>query len=321
MLTLDHVYLLCGIYLVLFGVLSFGDSKNLKRFGTGLFWLVYGITFLGGSALGNENAGWMVILMAVIVAAKQMGHGDYHETSKEEKNASAQQLGNRLLIPVLAVGVITLILAATTKLGALVSFGIASIVAIVIALAITRGAPLQTFHEGRRLIDAIGWAAILSQLLAALGSLFAKAGIGKIVSDIVASAIPTESALAVVIAYCLGMAVFTIIMGNAFAAFAVITSGIGIPLVIVGHGADPLIVAPIAMLAGYCGTLMTPMAANFNIVPAALLEMQSKYGVIRAQIPLAISLLAANILLMYFLGFHGYELKGGGGGIPAANTL
>jgi len=304
MLTLDHVYLLCGIYLVLFGVLSFGDSKNLKRFGTGLFWLVYGITFLGGSALGNENAGWMVILMAVIVAAKQMGHGDYHETSKEEKNASAQQLGNRLLIPVLAVGVITLILAATTKLGALVSFGIASIVAIVIALAITRGAPLQTFHEGRRLIDAIGWAAILSQLLAALGSLFAKAGIGKIVSDIVASAIPTDSALAVVIAYCLGMAIFTIIMGNAFAAFAVITSGIGIPLVIVAHGADPLIVAPIAMLAGYCGTLMTPMAANFNIVPAALLEMQSKYGVIRAQIPLAIALLVANILLMYFLGFH-----------------
>ena len=304
MLTLDHVYLLCGVYLVLFGVLSFGDSKNLKRFGTGLFWLVYGITFLGGSALGNENAGWMVILMAVIVAAKQMGHGDYHETSKEEKNASAQQLGNRLLIPVLAVGVITLILAATTKLGALVSFGIASIVAIVIALAITRGAPLQTFHEGRRLIDAIGWAAILSQLLAALGSLFAKAGIGKIVSDIVASAIPTDSALAVVIAYCLGMAVFTIIMGNAFAAFAVITSGIGIPLVIVAHGANPLIVAPIAMLAGYCGTLMTPMAANFNIVPAALLEMQSKYGVIRAQIPLAISLLAANILLMYILGFH-----------------
>ena len=304
MLTLDHVYLLCGIYLVLFGVLSFGDSKNLKRFGTGLFWLVYGITFLGGSALGNENAGWMVILMAVIVAAKQMGHGDYHETSKEEKNASAQQLGNRLLIPVLAVGVITLILAATTKLGALVSFGIASIVAIVIALAITRGAPLQTFHEGRRLIDAIGWATILSQLLAALGSLFAKAGIGKIVSDIVASAIPTDSALAVVIAYCLGMAVFTIIMGNAFAAFAVITSGIGIPLVIVAHGANPLIVAPIAMLAGYCGTLMTPMAANFNIVPAALLEMQSKYGVIRAQIPLAIALLAANILLMYFLGFH-----------------
>ncbi len=304
MLTLDHVYLLCGVYLVLFGVLSFGDSKNLKRFGTGLFWLVYGITFLGGSALGNENAGWMVILMAVIVAAKQMGHGDYHETSKEEKNASAQQLGNRLLIPVLAVGVITLILAATTKLGALVSFGIASIVAIVIALAITRGAPLQTFHEGRRLIDAIGWAAILSQLLAALGSLFAKAGIGKIVSDIVASAIPTDSALAVVIAYCLGMAIFTIIMGNAFAAFAVITSGIGIPLVIMGHGADPLIVAPIAMLAGYCGTLMTPMAANFNIVPAALLEMQSKYGVIRAQIPLAIALLTANILLMYFLGFH-----------------
>ena len=55
MLTLDHVYLLCGVYLVLFGVLSFGDSKNLKRFGTGLFWLVYGITFRSAT---RTRAGW-----------------------------------------------------------------------------------------------------------------------------------------------------------------------------------------------------------------------------------------------------------------------
>ena len=38
------------------------------------------------------------------------------------------------------------------------------------------------------------------------------------------------------------------------------------------------------MLTGYCGTLMTPMAANFNIVPAALLELDDPYAVIRAQI-------------------------------------
>jgi uncharacterized membrane protein len=58
------------------------------------------------------------------------------------------------------------------------------------------------------------------------------------------------------------------------------------------------------MLAGFCGTLMTPMAANFNLVPAALLELKDQYGVIRAQIPTALPLLAANILILYFAAFR-----------------
>jgi uncharacterized membrane protein len=58
------------------------------------------------------------------------------------------------------------------------------------------------------------------------------------------------------------------------------------------------------MLAGFCGTLMTPMAANFNIVPAALLELKDRNGVIKAQVGTAIPLLAANIALIYWFGFH-----------------
>ncbi|NCC97623.1 MAG: DUF979 family protein, partial [Synergistales bacterium] len=99
------------------------------------------------------------------------------------------------------------------------------------------------------------------------------------------------------------MALFTMIMGNAFAAFAVITTGIGIPLVVVMHGANPAIAGVIGMLSGYCGTLMTPMAANFNVVPAALLEMGDKNGVIKAQVATAIPMLCINIALMYFLAF------------------
>jgi uncharacterized membrane protein len=41
------------------------------------------------------------------------------------------------------------------------------------------------------------------------------------------------------------------------------------------------------------------MAANFNIVPAALLDLKDKYHVIRAQAPTALILLAVNIVLMY----------------------
>jgi len=95
------------------------------------------------------------------------------------------------------------------------------------------------------------------------------------------------------------MAVFTMIMGNAFAAFPVMTAGIAIPLIIGHFGVDADRVAAIGMFAGYCGTLLTPMAANFNIVPAALLGLRSQFAVIRAQWPTAVIILAVNILLMY----------------------
>ena len=155
------------------------------------------------------------------------------------------------------------------------------------------------------MLDAIGWAIILSQFLAALGFLFDKAGVGKVVAELVSGVVPVDLRLATVIAYCVGMTLFTMIMGNAFAAFAVITTGIGIPLVIKMHGADPAIAGVIAMLCGYSGTLMTPMAANFNVVPAALLEMHDKSGVIKAQVLTALPMLVINIGLMYFLAFPG----------------
>lgn len=302
-LTLNHVYILTGIYLLIFGFLTLTDSKHTKKLGTAAFWLIYGITFVIGSQLSKEVVGFMVIAMAVIVAAKQMGRGDYKESTSEFKQKYAEIIGNNLFIPVLCVGILTFAIAATTKLGALVGLALASLIALVLVIIITKGSVVESFQEGRRLIDAISWAAILSQLLAALGALFDKSGVGGVVSHLVSSVVPVDNTLAVVAAYCIGMTLFTVVMGNAFAAFAVITSGIGIPLVIIGHGANPAIVGPIAMLAGYCGTLMTPMAANFNVVPAALLEMKNKYGVIQSQIPVAIILLIANIILMYKLAF------------------
>jgi uncharacterized membrane protein len=76
----------------------------------------------------------------------------------------------------------------------------------------------------------------------------------------------------------------------------------------VALGGDPARVCAIGMLAGFCGTLMTPMAANFNVVPANLLDLPDRKaalnGVIRAQIPTALPMLGVNIVLMYFLAFH-----------------
>lgn len=300
MQPLDYVYLLVGIILFIFAIQSFLDKEHKYRIGTGLFWLLYSISFIFGSYLSKEINGWLVIAMAVIVLVKQLGKGNYFESAIEFKKGEAVRIGNVIFVPALLVGIITFVIGFFTKLGALVGLGIAAIIAMCAALYITKGTLNQGFHEGRRLIDAIGWTAILSQLLAALGYLFNLAGVGKIISSAVASVVPADNVFLVVVAYCIGMVIFTMIMGNAFAAFAMITSAIGIPMLVVAHGANPAAVGAIAMLAGYCGTLMTPMAANFNIVPVALLEMRDQYGVIKAQLPIALIMLVLNILLMYY---------------------
>jgi len=144
-------------------------------------------------------------------------------------------------------------------------------------------------------------------MLASLGAVFLAAGVGDQVGAIFADYIPLDTRTMAVAAYCIGMALFTIIMGNAFAAFPVMTAAVGLPIVVLELGGDPARVCAIGMLAGFCGTLMTPMAANFNVVPANLLELPDRKaalnGVIRAQIPTAIPLLIGNILLMRFLAF------------------
>ncbi len=106
------------------------------------------------------------------------------------------------------------------------------------------------------------------------------------------------------IVYCVGMFLFTILTGYGFAAFPIMTAAICWPVLVQEFHGTPAIVVAIGVLAGFCGTLCTPMAANFNLVPAALLEMKNKYGVITAQVGTAIPLLAVNTALMYFLAFH-----------------
>ncbi|HWI75635.1 MAG TPA: DUF979 family protein, partial [Sphingomicrobium sp.] len=157
--------------------------------------------------------------------------------------------------------------------------------------------------EGGRLADSIGWAIVLPQMLAALGAVFAAAGVGEIIGGVAGEIIPSGSVFLAVVLYAVGMALFTIIMGNAFAAFPVMVAAIGVPILVHGAGADPAVIGAVGMLSGFCGTLLTPMAANFNIVPAALLELKDQYGVIRMQVATAIPLFICNILILYFAGY------------------
>jgi uncharacterized membrane protein len=185
----------------------------------------------------------------------------------------------------------------------LVSLALGVLIALAACYLWLRPRALAPLEEGRRLMDQVGWAAVLPQMLAALGGIFALAGVGELVGGLAGLMIPEGSLFVAVAIYALGMALFTMIMGNAFAAFPVMTAAVGLPILIRGFGGDPAIVCAIGMLAGFCGTLMTPMAANFNIVPAVLLDLKDRNGVVKAQIATALPLLACNLLLIYFLAF------------------
>jgi uncharacterized membrane protein len=300
---LEYIYQATGLLLIAMAAQSFADKQNSKRIGTGLFWLIYGVTFLCGPLMPNWVTGLLVLALTALASAGFMGIGNYGTTSDEQRQQHAAQLKNKLFIPALVVPVGTVLISQLTSLGALVGLGISSLVAIVVALVITGSRPKESLNEGRRLIDSIGWAAILSQFLAALGYLFNKAGVGETVASIVQLMIPENMLFIKVAAYCIGMMLFTVIMGNAFAAFAVITTGIGIPLLIMAEGGNPAIIGVLGMLSGYCGTLMTPMAANFNVVPAALLELKNKHHVILMQVIPGFIILCFNIFMMYTFAF------------------
>ena len=180
--------------------------------------------------------------------------------------------------------------------------GVACLVSLISAFIICKPKVKETREDTARLLMQVGAACLLPQLLGALGAVFTKAGVGEVIASIISSIFPTGNIVIGVLLYCLGMVVFTMIMGNGFAAFSVITVGIGVPFVIM-QGGDPVVVATLGMTSGFCGTLLTPMAANFNIVPCAVLETKDKWTVIKAQIPMAVVLIVIHVVLMLTLAF------------------
>jgi uncharacterized membrane protein len=316
-ITLQWIYWLAGAYLAAVTVLGLRDRGNPRRTTSAAFWGLLAAMFLVGDRLPPAVVGAVVIALAALAGLGGLRGGSYEESSPEMKHGEAARLGNRLFLPAVLIPLVTLMfavllpdatIAGVRLLGqeqtTLVGLGIACVVAVGAACALTRRSPWSAVEQSRRLIDSIGWAALLPLLLATLGSVFAASGVGDAVAELVRAAIPIDNRFVVVLAYALGMAMFTMVMGNAFAAFPVMTAGIGLPLLVQVHGADVAPLAAIGMLSGYCGTLLTPMAANFNLVPAALLELRDPYGVIREQVATALPLLACNIVLMYLIAFR-----------------
>ncbi len=316
MITLEFLYRLMGLLTGATAMINFRDATNPNRIWNAAFWALWTISFLGGTWLPDLANGVLILAMVGVATIRGVRSSGGESTSVTERLASARRWGNRLFLPALAVPFFTLLANAVigriTIAGAplveakqvtLVALGLATLLSLAIGMLMLRPPLRAPLTEARRLLDSVGWAAMLPQLLAALGAVFAAAGVGTVVSALAASWIPSGAPLLSVVAYTVGMALLTMLMGNAFAAFPVMTLGIGLPLLVTGLHGNPTIIAAIGMLSGFCGTLMTPMAANFNLVPVALLGLPDRYAVIRVQIPTALLLLTVNTLLIYSLAF------------------
>ncbi|HWH21802.1 MAG TPA: DUF979 domain-containing protein [Allosphingosinicella sp.] len=315
MITIQHVFYLVGALFASWALLSAFDRTNPKRFGNAAFWGLIALSLIAGHRLGDLANGFLVLSLAALATLKLIGRGS-PSTSEAERSAAGQRNGNKLFLPILVVlltavfGTLLYLYTPLQETGLfeknretfiLLCLGV--LFALALIFAWLRPPVLAPLDEGRRLIDAVGWAAVLPLMLAALGLVLADTGVGKTIGSLVLTVIPEGTVLPAVVAFGLGMAIFTILTGNAFAAFPVMATAIGVPLLIQSYGGDPAVVGAIGMLAGFCGTLMTPMAANFNLVPAALLELKDQNGVIKAQIGTALPLLVVNILFIYFLAF------------------
>ncbi|MGN0027542.1 MAG: DUF979 domain-containing protein [Clostridium sp.] len=301
-ILLEIFYIMLGLFFILTMMFTLKDKNHKTRYGTSLFWGILGIIFILGEVIPSVITGSLIVVIGALAAFNQINIGTLKDLDTTFASLKSKEIGIKIFIPSLIIALVALIIAQFTAISGVAAVGIASIVALITTFILTKAKPSEFLEDSNRMFQAVGATAILPQLLAALGALFTAAGVGEIISNIISGVIPQGNILLGVTAYCVGMALFTAIMGNAFAAFSVITVGIGVPFVF-AQGGDPIIASALAMTAGFCGTLMTPMAANFNILPVALLETKDKNAVIKYQAPFAIILLAIHIALMYFLAF------------------
>lgn len=296
------IYILCGLVSISTGIRGLKNEK--AKIGTFLFWTILGIIFIFGEAIPYKVTGGLLVILAIITVTKQLHIGKFENISSQFKIAQSEKLKNKIFIPAVLIGIAAFLILqfkiGKTAIPPALGIGGGSLVALLAAAIIIKPKFSETNEDTSKLLMQIGATAILPQLLAALGAVFTKAGVGKVIAASISSVVPTGNIFIGIVTYAIGMVIFTMIMGNAFAAFSVITTGIGIPFII-KNGGNPAVIGALGMTAGYCGTLMTPMAANFNIVPASILEIKDKYGIIKVQAPMALLLLVTHIILMLLL--------------------
>jgi uncharacterized membrane protein len=312
LIRIGAAYAVAGVVFAAAAVSAAAQPGRPRRWPRAVFFALMSASFLLGDRLGDVGNGVLVSALILVGVGGRLRSAPI--AVLEPAWAQARAVGAWVFLPILTIPAVTL--AGTIAFGAIhiggaplvdpkqvtvVSLALAACVALAVAMVIIRPPLTAPASEASRLLEGIGSAAILPQLLAALGVLFTLAGVGRSMQTIIGAFVPLDNRLLVIVAFCAGMTLFTAVLGNAFAAFPVMVAALGAPILVGRMGGNPALVGAVGMLSGYCGTLVTPMA-SFNIIPAALLDLPIG-AVIRAQASTAALVLIFNIALIWALAF------------------
>lgn len=299
---LNVVWVIIGLITIYAGIKNLLDKENPSRVGTAVFWCSFGIVCGFGSWLPAKVSGVLVLIMCLPPIFKKVKIGKTDNPTKEHTEQQFKKIGMKIFVPAFSVAVCSLFFALFSNMSSMVAITVGVIVAMVLLMAFDtkQNKPAVFLNDSERFLGITGPLSMLPQLLGCLGGVFTAAGVGDVIAQLVEKIVPKGNVNIGIIVYAIGMVLFTMIMGNAFAAITVMTVGIGAPFVL-AYGANPVVIGMLALTCGYCGTLLTPMAANFNILPVAILNMKDRWGAIKNQVLVAIFMLVFQICYMIIL--------------------
>lgn len=299
---LNVVWVIIGLITIYAGIKNLLDKENPSRVGTAVFWCSFGIVCGFGSWLPAKVSGVLVLIMCLPPIFKKVKIGKTDNPTKEHTEQQFKKIGMKIFAPAFSVAVCSLFFALFSNMSSMVAITVGVIVAMVLLMAFDtkQNKPAVFLNDSERFLGITGPLSMLPQLLGCLGGVFTAAGVGDVIAQLVEKIVPKGNVNIGIIIYAIGMVLFTMIMGNAFAAITVMTVGIGAPFVL-AYGANPVVIGMLALTCGYCGTLLTPMAANFNILPVAILNMKDRWGAIKNQVLVAIFMLVFQICYMIVL--------------------
>ena len=295
---LDVVWIIVGLIAFYAGIKNLLDKENPSRIGTAVFWCSFGVVTALGSWLPPKVSGALVIVMCMPAIFKKVKVGRVNVPSKEYTKAQYSKIGMKIFVPALTVAVMSLFFALFSNVSSMIGITIGVGISMALLMVYSRDNKPKVFlDDSERFLSLMGPLCMLPQLLGCLGGVFTAAGVGDVVASLVGNVVPEGNVNLGIVVYAIGMMLFTMIMGNAYAAITVMTVGIGGPFVL-AYGANPVVIGMLALTCGFCGTLCTPMAANFNIVPVAILDMKDRWGVIKNQVLVAIVMITIQICFM-----------------------
>lgn len=299
---LNVVWVIIGLITIYAGIKNLLDKENPSRVGTAVFWCSFGIVCGFGSWLPAKVSGVLVLIMCLPPIFKKVKIGKTDNPTKEHTEQQFKKIGMKIFVPAFSVAVCSLFFALFSNMSSMVAITVGVIVAMVLLMAFDtkQNKPAVFLNDSERFLGITGPLSMLPQLLGCLGGVFTAAGVGDVIAQLIEKIVPKGNVNIGIIVYAIGMVLFTMIMGNAFAAITVMTVGIGAPFVL-AYGANPVVIGMLALTCGYCGTLLTPMAANFNILPVAILNMKDRWGAIKNQVLVAIFMLVFQICYMIVL--------------------